>query len=144
MSLVAEIKQRVQLAMKANKSVEKEILRVALGEIQVVEARSGSISDAESTAIIRKLIKSNQETLELSAREDQKRQLSEEIAVLESLLPKTLSVDQILQELAPITEQIRAAGNAGQATGIAMKHLKAANALVNGKDVAAAVQTLRT
>ena len=40
-------------------------------------------------------------------------------------------------------EQIKAAGNDGQATGIAMKQLKSQGAVVNGKDVGAAVALLR-
>ena len=143
MPLVDEIKKRVLSAMKAKNTVEKEVLRVALGEIQVVEARSGSVTDEQAQAIVRKLVKSNQETLELSASEDQKATLKEEIAVLESLLPKSLSADEIASQLAPVAAAIQGAGNAGQATGIAMKHLKAAGLQVGGKDVASAVELLR-
>jgi hypothetical protein len=38
---------------------------------------------------------------------------------------------------------VKAAGNDGQATGVAMKHLKSLGAEVNGKDVSAAVRQLR-
>ncbi len=88
-------------------------------------------------------MKSNRETLESATDPEQKSTLQQEIAILESLLPKTLSPEQIAEELAPVVEQIRAAGNDGQATGVAMKHLKASGALVDGKDVAAAVRQLR-
>lgn len=143
MPLVDEIKKRILTAMKAKNQIEKEVLRVALGEIQVVEARAGSISDDESAAIIRKLVKSNHETLALSTDEEQKRTLTQEITVLESLLPKTLSVEDIVAQLAPAASEIRSAKSAGQATGIAVKLLKAQGANASGKDVAAAVERLR-
>jgi uncharacterized protein len=45
--------------------------------------------------------------------------------------------------LAPVADAIRAAGNDGQATGVAMKQLKSTGATVDGKTVAAAVKQLR-
>ena len=70
--------------------------------------------------------------------------VTEEIAVLESFLPKTLSVDEIVAALAAVADPIKAAGNDGQATGVAMKHLKSTSALVNGKDVSEAVKKIRS
>ena len=54
-----------------------------------------------------------------------------------------MSVDEIAQALIPVAAQIKAAGNDGQATGIAMKQLKSTGQSVNGKDVTAAVKELR-
>jgi uncharacterized protein YqeY len=140
--LVEEIKKRSMSAMKAGKTIEKEILRVALGEIQTVEAREGSVSDAQAQAIVRRLIKSNEETRTV-ADDAQKVTLTEEIAVLRTLLPQTLDVAAIVEALAPVKDALRAAANDGQATGVAMKHLKGLGALVDGKDVSAAVRQLR-
>ena len=67
----------------------------------------------------------------------------QEIEILGSYLPKSLSPDEIAAALAPVLEQIKAAGNDGQATGIAMKQLKSVGAVVNGKDVGAAIKALR-
>ena len=141
--LVDTIKKRIMAAMKAKNDLEKEVLRVALGDIQTEEARGTEITDAYCEKVLKKLVKSNRETLESATDPEQKSTLQQEIAILESLLPKTLSPEQIAEELAPVVEQIRAAGNDGQATGVAMKHLKASGALVDGKDVAAAVRQLR-
>ena len=66
-----------------------------------------------------------------------------EIAVLDALLPQTLSVDEIVSALEAIKPDVTDAGNDGQATGVAMKHLKASGASVDGKDVAAAVKQMR-
>lgn len=142
--LADEIKKRVLAAMKAGNVLEKEILRVALGEIQTQEARASQpLGDEEATAIVRKLVKSNQETAAASQDAEQKSVLAQEIAILESLLPKTMGVDAIAAALAPVADAIRAAGNDGQATGVAMKHLKSTSANVQGKDVAEAVKKLR-
>jgi uncharacterized protein YqeY len=141
--LADEIKARMLAAMKAGRSVEKEVLRVALGEIQTTEARTGKMSDDEAAAIVRKLIKSNRETLDASDRAEQRATLNEEIAILESLLPKSLGPEELAEALAPVADAIRNAGNDGQATGIAMKALKAQGKTVDGKVVAVVVKTLR-
>jgi hypothetical protein len=141
--LVDEIKRRITAAMKAGNTVEKDILRLAYGEVQTAEARGTAVSDEGVTAIVRKLIKSNEETIAATAEGDAKRLLVEENVVLASLLPKSMSVADIVEALAPVRDAIKAAGNDGQATGAAMKHLKGAGAVVNGKDVTEAVKQIR-
>ena len=143
--LADDIKTRMFAAMKAKNTVEKEILRVALGEIQTAEARGkGPMSDEAAGAILKKLVKSNQESLEASSDAEQKSVLAQEIEILKALLPQTLSVEQIVEALAPVADGIQSAKADGPATGIAMKHLKQSGALVDGKDVALAVKRLRT
>src|SRR6186713_2456872 len=62
--LLDDIKARMFKAMKAGDVLEKEILRVAVGEITTEAAREGRKgSDEEAQAILRKLVKSNEETL---------------------------------------------------------------------------------
>lgn len=131
-------------AMKSGNVTEREILKVAMGEITTDAARPGKKGDdAESEAILRKLVKSNEESIEASQDEAQKTQLRAEIEVLATFLPKSLGVPEIVAALAPVAEAVKAAGNDGQATGVAMKHLKTLGANVNGKDVSAAVRQLR-
>ena len=144
MALLDQIKARMFQAMKAGNTVEKEILRVAMGEITTDAARDGRKGDdAETQAILKKLVKSNQESFEASQDEAQKAQLQAEIEVLNTFLPKSLGLDEIVAALAPVAEAVKTAGNDGQATGVAMKHLKSLGAEVNGKDVSAAVRKLR-
>jgi uncharacterized protein YqeY len=143
--LVDEIKKRVMLAMKEKRDHEKEILKVALGEIQTAGARAArELSDEESAAIVRKLVKSNDETLGATVDPAKKAVLAEENAILVTLLPKGLGAEEILAKLEPARDAIRAAGNDGQATGVAMKHLKSLGLSVQGNDVAAAVKTIRS
>ncbi|HET9959487.1 MAG TPA: GatB/YqeY domain-containing protein [Polyangiaceae bacterium] len=143
--LVDEIKSRMFKAMKAGNTVEKEILRVAMGEITTDAARPGRTgSDDEARAILRKLLKSNEETLAQPLEDAQRAALLEENRVLLDLLPKAPSLEDIQALLSSVAGEIRAAGNDGQATGVAMKHLKASGASVDGKLVAQAVKALRT
>lgn len=139
-----ELKTAMLEAMKARRAVEKGILRVALGEVQTIESRSGDdASDAEVEKILRKLIKSISESRDAAADDAQRATLVEEIAVLEGYLPKTLTADEIVALLAPVADAVRAAGNDGQATGVAMKHLKGSGATVEGRDVSTAVRAMR-
>lgn len=144
MALVDQIKARMFAAMKAGNVVEKEILKVAMGEITTDAARAERKGDdAEAQAILKKLVKSNEETIEASQDETQKATLRAEVEVLNTFLPKSLGLAEIVATLAPVADAIKAAGNDGQATGVAMKHLKSLAAEVNGKDVSAAVRQLR-
>jgi uncharacterized protein YqeY len=142
--LLDEIKRQMMAAMKAHDTVTKEILRVALGELSMaVERAGGTLTDEPVQAILRKLVKSNQDTLALATDATQQETLRKEIAVLEALLPKSLDVDGIVALLQPVRDAIRAAGNDGQATGVAMKHLKTTGSVVQGKDVGDAVRRIR-
>jgi uncharacterized protein len=142
--LLDTIKARMFQAMKAGKAVEREILRVAVGEITTDREREGRKGDdGEALGILRKLVKSNEESLSHLDDPAKKAVLVEEIAILSEFLPKTLGVDDIVAALAPVSDALKGAGNEGQATGIAMKHLKAAGMSVGGKDVADAVKRVR-
>jgi uncharacterized protein len=142
--LLDEIKARMFKAMKEGRIVEKEILRVAVGEITTNAARAGMTgSDEESQATLRKLMKSNDESLAVCEDPEQRKNLELEQRTIADLLPKSLTVEDIMAALASVKDAIIAAGNEGQATGIAMKQLKGTGAVVNGKDVAAAVKQLR-
>lgn len=142
--LIDQIKARMFQAIKAGAHVEKEILRVAVGEITTDAARAGRQgNDEEAMAILRKLLKSNEETLASTTDEQKRAVLTQEMEILATYLPKSLSVDEIVQALAPVAGPIKAAGNDGQATGIAMKQLKSAGLTVNGKDVGLAIKELR-
>ncbi len=142
--LLDEIKAQMFRAMKEGRIVEKEILRVAVGDITTQAAReTGTGSDAEAQQILRKLVKSDQESLAACTDPVQRAALELEITTLLALLPQSLSVEEIVTALSDVADAIRAAGNVGQATGLAMKQLKAAGATVGGKDVTLAVQQLR-
>jgi uncharacterized protein YqeY len=142
--LVDQIKARMFQAIKAGQHIEKEILRVAVGEITTEAARPGRQgSDEEAQAVLRKLVKSNEETLASTTDEEKRTTLLKENEILAGFLPKSMTPEEIAEALVPVVPQIKAAGNDGQATGVAMKQLKSLGAIVNGKDVALAIKELR-
>jgi hypothetical protein len=142
--LEAKIRARLQTARKQGLATETEILRVALGEIQTEASRRGAdLSDADAEKILRKLVKSNSETLAATTNAERRAVLEAENAVLEELLPKMLGEDDVMAALEPVAEAVKAAGNDGQATGVAMKHLEGNGLAVDGKTVSAAVRRMR-
>jgi uncharacterized protein len=142
--LIDDVKQQVIQAMRDKDTERRDLLKVVLGELQTVASRTGeAMEDEQAQRIIRKMVKSNQEMAELSDRPGVPEKMKSEIEVLESLLPKTLGTDQIIEALAPVIDAVKSAGNDGQATGVAMKHLKASGASVEGKDVGQAVKQMR-
>ena len=145
MAIVDDLKGRMNEALRAKDEVAKNIYRLAYSELQLASARSGKdASDDDAVAILKKLVKANEETLAVAADAGQREALTREIELIAALLPKTLGVTEVVAALAPVVDAIKAAGNDGQATGVAMKHLKSTGASVDGKTVAAAVKQIRS
>lgn len=148
MSLLEDLKGRLTASRKAGEAVRMSVLQVVLGDASMVEARTGQkAGDEEVEKIIRKVLMGNQETMSLMEKQGQAgaahARLAEESAFLQSLLPQSLSVEAIVAELAAVADAVRGARNDGQATGVAMKHLKGKGLRVQGEDVAAAVRQVR-
>jgi len=143
--LIDGLKDGVKDAMRKKDGVAKDVLRVALGEIQTAEARSGTaLSDEEAQKIVRKLVKSNEETLTATSDPATTEKLEREIEVLQGFLPKALSVDDIEKALAPVRDQIQQAKAEGPAMGLAMKQLKSQGFAVEAPDVKAAITRIRS
>mgnify|MGYP000911227710 CR=1 FL=1 len=142
--LIDELRKRRTEALKARDMLTKEVLNVAIGEIDTLAARhKRDATDEDCLGVIRKLVKANEETRAMSTDDTQRATLTREIEVLNALLPAQLGVADVVAMLAPVRDALRAAGNDGQATGIAMKHLKASGAAVDGKVVSQAVRDVR-
>jgi uncharacterized protein len=143
--LIDEIKSRMTRAMRERDEVVRNVLGLAVGEIQTAEARANRpVREDEAAAIVRKLLKSNEETLALAGEGDARSPaLQREIEALAALLPRSMSVAQVVEALAPATEAIRAAKSDGQAMGVAMKHLKATGAVADASDVQQALKQVR-
>ncbi len=137
--LIDQLKADMMAAMKAKDTVAKEAMRTAIGEITKTGEEA---TDERVTTVLRKMVKSNHEALEYAKGEDAEN-LKRENELLGEFLPKALDVDEVLEILEAQKEAITAAGNAGQATGIAMKTLKPTGAVVDGKTVNLAVRRLR-
>jgi len=149
MSLKETVRQKFEDSKRSGHREEKNLLSVILGDVATAEARSGKeATDADVEKLLRKMVESNAETvaqLKAHGRADdpQVAVLEREAAFLKSLLPQTLDVPAIVQALEPVKTAIVAAKNDGQATGVAMKHLKGLSLNVQGQDVSAAVKQLR-
>lgn len=150
MTLKDKVREQFEDAKRAGKREEKNLLSVILGDISTAEARTGKeVPDTDVEKLLRKMVESNTETvtqLKSHNRGDdpQVAVLEREIALLKSLLPQTLDAAAIVQALEPVRADILAAKNDGQATGVAMKQLKALGLKALGQDVSAAVQAMRT
>ena len=145
MTLETTIRDRLKVAMRERREVEKSILRLALSELQAQETRAGSLSEDEAHKLLRKIIAGNNETIAAKPEADHSR-LDQENAILESLLPQLWDLEQTQAALAAddaALAAVKAAPNDGAATGAAMKALKATQAPVDGKTVSQAVKALR-
>lgn len=149
MSMLETLKAKLTEARKGGQALEMGTLQVILGDASMIEARTGKkATDEEIEKLVRKLVVGNTETIELLRQKgmadnpDIARRVAENV-FLNTLLPKSMSVEEIKTALAPIVEAIRTAKADGMATGLAMKHLKAANLKAQGEDVTAAVRQLR-
>lgn len=142
--LVDDIKTRMTRARREKDDVARNVLGLALGEIQTAEARANRpLRDDEAAAVVRKLLKSNEETLALAGDGPPASALRHEIEVLSSLLPAAPSAEVIDAALAPVADAVRGAKGEGQAMGIAMKHLKASHVAADAASVMEAIRKLR-
>ena len=114
MTLQEQIKKDLIEAIKAKDSVRKEALRVVLGEFDRQDKKE--FTDQEVAGVIRKLVKSERETLELKGEPD-----SGFLRTLEEYLPKMATEEEII---AFINENIDLSQfkNTMQAMGPIMKH----------------------
>jgi uncharacterized protein YqeY len=144
-----DLRAKLQEAIKAKDDLARDVLRVIMGEVSTRQARTGKEPrDEEVHGIIRSMVANNNETRkELEQRGQTGHEAYERLArenhYLETLLPRTLDQAAIRKELEPIATELKGAKNDGQATGLAMKHLKGKGLAVLGEDVAAAVKQLR-
>ncbi len=138
--IAEQLKIEIKQAMFAKDSVKKDILRVALAEIELSESRQKKIlSDEECFNVFRKIITNNTETLKHAVND----KLIKENEILSTFLPQLLNKEQIKENLQIVLENIKQAKNDGQAVGLAMKHLKSLSLAVSGTDVGEVVKELR-
>jgi uncharacterized protein YqeY len=141
--MVDDLKAMFLQARKDRDETKKKVLSLVIGECQSIEMRQGSFKPEQCVKIIKKLIHSNEETLNKAGSDWAGiNDLEEENKFLYSLLPQTMSVEEIVQFLENV-EGIKEANADGPAIGIAIKALKGSNCSVDNKDVAVAVSNLR-
>lgn len=139
MSFEQELRTRITKAPLG--SIEKNVLRVVLGECQL-KASGRPISDDVGLQIVKQMLKSNQENLRYIKSDNPRlKEFEDENVILESLLPPYWSEAQIVQALSEV--DLKSAPSDNQAVGLAMQHLKKLSAVVDGTTVRKIVQEAR-
>ena len=108
------IKKDLVEAIRAKDSVRKEALRVVLGEFDRQEKKA--LTDDEVAGVLRKLVKSERETLELKGEPD-----SGFLRALEEYLPKMATEEEIIAFIRANID-FSEFKNTMQAMGPIMKH----------------------
>lgn len=143
-SLEKELKQ----AMVNKDVLARDVLRLVKGTIQQQSAVK-TISEVDKVAIVRKIIKSNNQSLEAIKENGLLNQdvlvndLTREISVLKTLLPGEMNEEQIKSFLAAANIDVKSFKNDGTAIGAVMKALKETNASVDNDFVRKTVCSLR-
>ena len=147
---VDTLKAKILAATKARNEVERDVLKLVLGEAQTIEGsknRKGGkpLLDEEYYAIMQSMVDNNAITLGYSNNLEFTEVLEEEIKILRKLIPVRLTQDQIESYLFQSSkiDAIKSFKNDGQAIGLVMKDLKEANLYVSGDDVKAVVVRIR-
>jgi len=149
--IVEQIRERLTIALKSGNTEERDILKVALGEIQTLKERQGKITEEQCQKVIKKIIDGNNETIQVYAigrwEPDKKKKLENENVILQSLLPVFWTEQKIalfiMDNDKPYCNEICDAKSDGQAIGIAMKYLKQDGAIIEGKTVSEVVKQIR-
>ena len=99
MTLKSNLENDLKQAMKANDGARKNVLRLALAGVKNTEIDKGAALDDEGViAVLQKEVKSRRETIadaEKAGRQDLANSAAEDIAILESYLPKALSQQEL-------------------------------------------------
>lgn len=141
--MLSVLKKDKQQAFVAKDSVKKSILEVLIGEVQLTESRTNkTLQENEIFSIIRKLIKSNEESLNSTDNDSVKEKLNLENKILSSYLPKTLTKDEILVKINESGVDIHAEKE-GAVLGQVMKYFKTNNIQALNEEVVALVKELR-
>lgn len=143
-SLIEIVRERIKKA--AFGSTEKDILKVLLGELQN-ESSAINLSYEKELNIARKFIKGNEETLKhMKGQEDNinYKKMQEENLILSSLLPPSMSEEDVKKLLSESIIDVKSFKSEGQAVGEVMKLIKAKNLVADGSLVKSVVLELRS
>lgn len=105
-----ELQQQMVAAMKAKDKVRLSIIRQVMGEVKNIEVNERrDATEEDVNGMIKRLIKQTGETLEMSkqAGNNQERTdtLTEQVAILESLLPEQVSGDALIALIEQVIDE---------------------------------------
>ncbi len=147
MSLFDTISEDIKKAMLAKERVKLDALRgikKELLEAKTAKSAQGELTDEAAIAVIQKMAKQRRDSAEIytsQGRPDLAEKEQEELAVIESYLPKQLTAEELEVELKAIITQVGATSPAdmGKVMGVATKKLAG---VTNGKAISDAVKRL--
>jgi uncharacterized protein len=131
MSIVQRMRTQLTESMKARDAFRTGFLRYWIAQLTL--ATGAEMSEADSIKKMRSVLKEAKSGVTTFS--------PEELALIREWVPPTLTPEQIVEALAPVAEQIKAAPKDGMAMGIAMKTLGGQQ--VESDDVKAAITALR-
>lgn len=136
-----QIRKVLVQASKDKNTLAKNVLSLALGEIQTVEARGKVLTEKDKENIVAKLVKSNTQTLQQLQDGDQRKEdLKLENEILKQFLPNTLSKEETMELLMSLNAELNSCDVVGKAIGVVMKYTKANNIPVDNKIVKECVE----
>lgn len=142
MSMEEIVRKRIAETPFSDK-VTRGILKVLLGDLQLKSAKDPKFNDDKALGVVKAIIEGNNKFLAALAVDDPRAlAYRQENEILGSFLPNYWSAEQIAEELKKV--DLQAVDNVGQAIGVAMKHLKAIDAPVEGQTVREVVAKLRS
>ncbi|MDE3254291.1 MAG: GatB/YqeY domain-containing protein [Bacteroidota bacterium] len=147
MQLEEKVMAQMKDAMKAKNEALLRGLRAIKAEIikaKTEPGANGQISEEGEMKLLQKLVKSRKDSLEIfqqQNRADLAQKESEEIAVIETFLPKQMSEAELETAIAAAIAELGATGpqDMGKVMGVVSKQLAGK---ADGKAIAATVKTL--
>lgn len=130
MSIKSDMEQGLKDAMKSHDEDRKRVFRMALSSIKFIEKNENKeLDEQELIAVLQKEIKIRNETMQealKSNREDMVSELKNEIILLESFLPKQLSLDDLQKIIsaAILEAQAKTAADMGKVMKIVLPKVK--------------------
>jgi uncharacterized protein len=131
MNLSEKINEQLKLAMKAKDATRLRSLRAIKAELLLLATKEGATKPTETDelAVLVKMAKQRKDSTEIfreQNREDLAVKEEEELQVIESYLPKQLSVEEVEEEVKSIIAQTGAEGmkDMGKVMGMASQKLK--------------------
>lgn len=130
-----KLSERIDADLKAAMLAKDEVRKLTIRGIkkEIIEARtapgaSGELSDDDVIRIVSKMLKQRKESAAIYVQQKRPELAESELAeatILESYLPKQLSVEEVTAALKAIMEQVGAQGpkDMGKVMGVASKQL---------------------
>ncbi|PZF72383.1 GatB/YqeY domain-containing protein [Taibaiella soli] len=147
MSLESRVMEEIKTAMKAKDEVGLRTLRAIKAAILIEKTAEGGgevLTEADELKMLNKMAKQRRDSIEIFVsqnREDLASKEREELAIIETYLPKQLTNDELVEALKQIIAQVGAnsAADMGKVMGVASKQLAGQ---ADGKAISTAVKTL--